>query len=130
MEHERFEKLITEAVLAVPKRIREAMNNVAFVVEDYARSAQGNEYPVTKGMVLLGLYQGIPLTRHGAGYSGVLPDKITLSKNIIEELSGNDATRTAVLVRETVHHEIAHHLGFTEAEVRKWEAKRHGKHGC
>ena len=46
MDRERFEKLITDAVLEVPPRIRHAMNNVAFVVEDDVRSARGGEVPV------------------------------------------------------------------------------------
>ncbi len=127
MDRERFEQSIRNAILEVPKRIRDAMDNVAFVVEDEVRSARRSEELVRRGHVLLGLYQGIPLPRRGAGYSGVLPDKITIFKNVIEELAGFDDKRTTDLVRSTVHHEIAHHLGFDETAVQRWEARRRGK---
>ena len=36
------------------------------------------------GELLLGLYQGVPLTERGAGYFGVLPDRIVLFRRPIE----------------------------------------------
>ena len=124
MDRERFEQLINGAILEVPQRIRDAMNNVAFVVEDNTRSRRGSEAPIRRGHVLLGLYQGVPLTLREPHHQWALPDKITIFQNVIEELAGEDDGRIADLVRSTVHHEIAHHLGFDEAAVRTWEKKR------
>lgn len=112
MELETFETAINDAIAMVPKHIRAKMENVAFVVDDVH---QGN---------LLGLYHGIPLTRRGPGYSGVLPDKITIYQKTIEAIAGRDEHKVRHLVMETVHHEIAHYFGFNESEVRRWEKKR------
>lgn len=112
MELEAFEAVINEAVGMVPKHIRAKMENVAFVVDD---QHLGN---------LLGLYHGIPLTRRGPGYSGVLPDKITIFQRTIEATAGADSERLRKLIIEVVHHEIAHYFGFSESEVRKWERGR------
>ncbi len=112
MELPDFERLINDAIAMVPPHIRDKMKNVAFVVDD---TSLGN---------LLGLYHGIPLPRRGAGYSGVLPDKITIFQRTIEGVAGANSERVRRLVTETVHHEIAHYFGFNENKVRTWEHRR------
>lgn len=112
MELAEFEQCITDAIDMVPAHIRAKISNVAFVVDAEHR---GN---------LLGLYHGIPLIRRNQGYSGVLPDKITIFQKTIEEVAGADPAKIRQTVISTVHHEIAHYFGFNEAEVRRWERKR------
>ena len=85
------------------------MSNVAVVVED--------EPPA--GQPLLGLYQGLPLTRRSSGYSGIPPDKITIYRGPIERLSGDDPERLQQLVRRVVLHEIAHHFGISDDRLRE-----------
>ena len=74
--------------------------------------------------MLLGLYEGIPKTKRGAGYFGVLPDKITIFQQPIEELAGHDEKKLKKLIYEVVWHEVGHHLGFDEKEIRALEAKK------
>lgn len=124
MELQTFEQLITKALLTIPKRIRDRMDNVVFVVEDVPRRPSHGEKEIAHGHTLLGLYQGVPLARRGTGYSLVLPDKITIFKSVIESLARHDDQRIAAMVHNTVLHEVAHHLGFDEREVRAWENKR------
>ncbi len=112
METKEFESAIIEAVAMVPAHIRRRIENVAFVIDDTDRGH------------LLGLYHGIPLPRRHQGYSGVLPDKITIYRKTIEAVAGDSPARLRQLIIETVHHEIAHYFGFSEAEVRRWEKKR------
>lgn len=112
VDSEQFEAFIAEAIAVVPSHIRRRIENVAFVVDD---TQQGN---------LLGLYHGIPLTKRGQGYSGVLPDKITIFQRSIEATVGPDITAIRNKVHEVVHHEIGHYFGFDEAKVRAWEKHR------
>jgi len=121
MEQAQFEQLIREAIDVVPERLQQKMNNLAFVVEEFARPGRGR---ITRQHILLGLYEGVPLTRRGENYSGVLPDKITIFQQPIEELSGHDNEKIRAMVYDVVWHEIAHHFGFTERDVRQWEGKR------
>lgn len=109
---EEFETAINDAIAMVPKHIRAGMKNVAFVIDD---QQLGN---------LLGLYHGIPLPQRGQGYSGVLPDTITIYQRTIEAVAGGDVERVKKLITETVHHEIAHYFGFNESKVRQWEKNR------
>jgi predicted Zn-dependent protease with MMP-like domain len=101
-----FEELVRTAIDELPDDIRAEMSNVEIVVED--------EPPDPR---LLGLYQGVPLTRRGTGYSGALPDKITIYRGPLERLSGADPERLAREVRRTVRHEIAHHFGISDARL-------------
>src|SRR6266511_3938541 len=63
-----FEECVREAMDALPTDLRAAMSNVEVVIED--------EPPA--GQPLLGLYQGVPLTRRTSWYGNVPPDKISI----------------------------------------------------
>ena len=124
MKKNNFEQLIREAISALPEHGRKAMENVAFIVEREARRKKTKETGIKVDEVLLGLYEGIPKIKRGAGYFGVLPDKITIFQQPIEELAGRDEKKLKRLVYEVVWHEVGHHLGFDEKEIRALEAKR------
>jgi predicted Zn-dependent protease with MMP-like domain len=102
--YERFEEYARDALAALPADLREQMSNVEIVVED--------EPP--GGRPLLGLYQGIPLTRRSSFYGGVLPDKITIYRGPLERLYGQDQEALRRQVRRVVLHEIAHHFGISD----------------
>ncbi|MBU0647501.1 metallopeptidase family protein [Patescibacteria group bacterium] len=119
-----FEQLISEAISALPEHGRKAMDNVAFVVEKEARRKKTKEVGIKVNEVLLGLYEGIPKTKRGAGYFGVLPDKITIFQQPIEELAGGNEKKLERLINEVVWHEVGHHLGFDEKEIRALEIKK------
>jgi len=127
MRNYHFEKLVRQAVAALPSAAKGAMNNVAFVIEDVARRKRAGETSIKKSEVLLGLYEGIPKTDRGAGYFGVLSDKITIFKKPLEELSGGDKEKLKNLIGETIWHKVGHHLGFDEKKIRVLEARRNKK---
>jgi predicted Zn-dependent protease with MMP-like domain len=104
-----FDVYVEEAVASLPEDLREFMSNVAIVVEE--------EPP--EGMPLLGLYQGLPLTRRGSTYAGVAPDKITIFRGPIERRSLGDPDRVRAEVRRVVLHEIAHHFGISDERLRE-----------
>jgi predicted Zn-dependent protease with MMP-like domain len=102
-----FMQAVERAIASLPPELRGAMSNVGVVVED--------EPP--PGRRLLGLYQGVPLTRRGTGYSGVLPDKITIYRGPLERLYGHDPAILERQVRRTVLHELAHHFGISDQRL-------------
>ena len=119
-----FERLVEEAVAALPQQARKEMKNVAIIIEQRPRRRKSREVGIKLHETLLGLYEGIPLTRRDSGYSGVLPDKITIFQEPIEELGGENPEKLADLVREVVWHEIGHHFGLSDPELRALEKKR------
>jgi predicted Zn-dependent protease with MMP-like domain len=102
-----FEEYVAEALASLPDDLRGFMSNVELVVED--------EPP--PGMPLLGLYQGVPLTRRGSSYAAVPPDKITIYRGPLERLYGWDRERLRREVRRVVLHEVAHHFGISDARL-------------
>jgi len=104
-----FEECLDEALKSLPHELRSSMSNVAIVVED--------EPPA--GMPLLGLYQGIPLTRRGSAYGGVLPDKITSYRGPLERHYGAEPARLRREIRRVVLHEVAHHFGISDERLKE-----------
>ena len=102
-----FEELVEEAVATLPPELERAMANVAVVVED--------EPP--PGLPLLGLYRGVPLPRRTSGYTGALPDTITIYRGPLERLYGRDERLLRRQVRRVVLHEIAHHFGISDERL-------------
>lgn len=120
----KFECLVIEAVSALPLRVRGAMKNVAIVIEQKPRRKKSSDIGIKRHEVLLGLYEGIPLTGRDSGYFGVLPDKITIFQKPIETLCGGNEEHLTALVREVVWHEIGHHFGLSDSEISILEKKR------
>ena len=102
-----FERYVEDALESLPDDLRDFMSNVGVVVEE--------EPP--EGLPLLGLYQGVPLTRRSAGYAGVAPDKITIYRGPLERRSLGDSARLRQEVRRVVLHEIAHHFGISDERL-------------
>ena len=119
-----FERLVIEAVSALPPRVRKAMKNVAIVIEQEPRRKKSSEVGIKRDETLLGLYEGIPLIQRDSGYFGVLPDKITIFQKSIEALNTGGEEEIATLVREVVWHEIGHHFGLSDSELDILEKKR------
>jgi predicted Zn-dependent protease with MMP-like domain len=119
---ERFERLVEEALREIPKRFREAMHNVAVVVEDEPPQDVLDELEIPPGDTLLGLYQGTPLTERGWGHGNNLPDRISIYQGPIEEACENeDEIRDCIA--ETVIHEFGHYFGMTEEQIEEIEEK-------
>ncbi len=118
-----FEKIVEEGMRAIPEKFLRQLDNVAIVIEDEPTPAQKKKLNVHPGWTLFGLYEGVPQVKRGASYNAVLPDKITIFQNSIEE-SARDEKDIKEIVKNTVWHEIAHHFGMDESSVRRAEAKR------
>lgn len=123
IEPEVFKQMVNEAIASVPDVLRKKIENVVFVVEEDSRPPGWRERGIVMRNYLLGLYQGVPLTKRGIHYSLVPPDKITIFQNPIAELGQTEAG-TLKLVNEVVHHEIGHYFGFSDAELRKMENQK------
>jgi predicted Zn-dependent protease with MMP-like domain len=102
-----FEQAVQDALDSLPSELRERMSNVEVVVED--------EPPA--GQPLLGLYQGVPLTKRGVNYSGALPDKITIYRGPLERRYGNGPELLNQQIRRVVLHEVAHHFGISDQRL-------------
>jgi len=107
VDPETFEAMVRQALDGVPEELGELMSNVAVTVQ---------HDPGPPG--LLGLYQGVPLTRRTTFYAGDLPDRITIYHQAICAVCDNEP-EVVEQVRRTVIHEIGHHFGIGDARLRE-----------
>ena len=135
MTREEFEHVVGEEFPnAIPVKFQEKIKNVAFLVEDQPSPQLRKQERLASNETLLGFYHGVPASARGDSYglSATLPDTITLFQLPIEEeahflvhrtgTSFEDALRRGI--RDTIWHEVAHHFGFDERQVRAKEAQR------
>jgi predicted Zn-dependent protease with MMP-like domain len=105
---DRFEALVSEALDGIPEELGRLIDNVAVFVEEGERNPN-----------LLGLYQGVPLTRReGYGLGGGMPDRITIYRLPILVRCATEA-EVVEMVRVTVVHEVGHHFGIDDRRLRE-----------
>ena len=122
MDYKQFEDLVKQGIDAIDERFLQKLKNVEIVIEDNPTPYQLEKLNL-RGGLLFGLYEGIPQTKRES-YGQVLPDKITIFKNPMERVFSNPKDIKKA-VKDTVWHEIAHHFGMDERQVRQAERKRH-----
>ena len=148
MTREEFEQLVAEEFpKAIPEKFRAHIKNVAFLVEDEPSPEVRKKEGLGAGETLLGYYHGIPMPLRGDWYGmgTTMPDTITLFQKPIETEASERAqeegkawpsglerplrgleSELRTVIRETIWHEVAHHFGMDEHEVRGREDKRDG----
>jgi predicted Zn-dependent protease with MMP-like domain len=122
MTRERFTRLVEQALSEIPAQFREAMANVAVVVEDEPSRELLNDLDMEPGDTLFGLYQGTPLTERDSHYGNTLPDRISIYQLPIEEACEDDED-IRQCIAETVIHEFGHYFGLSEEEIEEIEEK-------
>jgi predicted Zn-dependent protease with MMP-like domain len=111
----RFERLVADALDAIPEELARSMENVAVIVEDWPSEDQ----LAGRRGTLLGLYEGVDLTRRSPmSYAGALPDRITIFRGPLSERA-HDERELAEQVTRTVIHEVAHHFGISDDRLRE-----------
>jgi predicted Zn-dependent protease with MMP-like domain len=117
-----FEGWVIEAIDALPEAFRERLGSVAIVVEDWPNERQ---LASVGAPGLYGLYQGVPRSRWGAD-NAAYPSKITIFRGpLTRHHRTPEAMRAKVI--ETVHHEIAHHFGISDARLAELAAEHRGR---
>ena len=122
MTRERFTRLVEEALREIPRRFRDAMKNVAVVVEDEPSPDLLAEMEMEPDDTLFGLYHGTPLTERDSFYGNALPDRISIYQFPIEDECEDDE-EIRQCVAETVIHEFGHYFGLSEEEIEEIEEK-------
>ncbi len=126
METDAFEQLVAEALDALPEEFLNLMDNVQVVVALWPSRRQLGSVGLSMRASLLGLYEGVPLTRRGTNYGLVPPDKITIFQRPIEQICHSDEEIRQQVI-DTVVHELGHHFGINESRMRELETERDQK---
>ena len=110
-----FEQLVHNAVDNLPKVHKDKIMNVGFFVMDMPTSEQARAAKLKPGNMLLGLYEGVPLSKRG-GNLKLLPDTITLFQIPIE-MTSNSKEQLISQIKNTVWHEVAHYFGLDHEKI-------------
>jgi predicted Zn-dependent protease with MMP-like domain len=102
----------------LPEDIKHGLEGVSILIQDLPTADQARRVGLRQGATLLGLYEGVPLSRGSVFQSAVLPPAIYLFRRNIERVCRTPEELKERL-RFTLFHEIGHHLGFTEEDLRK-----------
>ena len=116
MRRDEFAALIEEAIELIPDRFREAMRNIALVVEDHPPDELLDEMEIEAPDTLYGLYVGTPLTERDWADGNREPDQIVIYQGPHEEDALNEDDLVA-MVAETLIHEVGHFFGMSEEEI-------------
>jgi predicted Zn-dependent protease with MMP-like domain len=111
-----FEKVLRQAIDELPGMFREALRNVAIVVEERPPDWLLEELDIPPGETLYGFYHGIPLPERSVLDSGNLPDKISVYRGPLEE-DFRDRGELVRQIRMTLLHEIGHYFGMDEEDL-------------
>jgi predicted Zn-dependent protease with MMP-like domain len=115
---QRFEELVEEALDSIPDEFWAVVDNLAVTVAEWPSQAQLYSVGVGPGGLLLGLYEGVPLTERSSHYGLVAPDKVTIFRGpILRVCPPDDEDAVRRQVRRTVLHEVAHHFGISDARL-------------
>lgn len=114
-----IEDLVVDALEALPATFRDRLGSVAIVIDDEATPEQ---LASVRAHGLFGLYQGVPRTTFGADAAAV-PSKITIFRGPLVR-ANRTRERLAAAVADTVHHEIAHHFGISDARLHELRRDR------
>ena len=120
MDVERFKDLVAKAIDSLPDEFLTRLENIDVVVEDWPTQGQLAQTGLGRNETLLGLYEGVPLTKRSSHYGLVPPDKITIFQKPIEAECRYDAEITAK-IQSVVRHELAHHFGIGDARLEQLE---------
>jgi predicted Zn-dependent protease with MMP-like domain len=107
-----FDQLVDRALVAIPDPYRQALREVAVIVEDEPSAEQLRDNDLDPTDTMYGLYEGVPRTDYGADWAAS-PNRITLFRLPLQE-DFPDPRDLEAEVRLTVLHELAHHLGIDD----------------
>lgn len=115
--------LAEEALAGIPAALRERVRAVSILVEDAADDETLGAFGLDSAWDLTGLYRGIPFGQAEGADVRHAPDMILLYREpiLLEWIeTGEDLRR---LVRTVLIHEIAHHFGFSDADIERLEGE-------
>ena len=124
-ERKQFDVALEQVLTELPGELKRLLDEVPLIVDDRPSRSILAKVRIGRAEILCGLYTGIPLTRRSVHHSGNLPDVIRLFRMGIIAAARAEKGRPFELalkgqIRRTLLHEIGHHFGLGEEDLRKY----------
>jgi predicted Zn-dependent protease with MMP-like domain len=119
-----FDEHLEVVVAELPQQVKDFMEDVPLVVEDYPSREVMRRTRVRHRSQLCGLYTGVPLIKRSVDHWGVISDTIHIYRlGILSQARASDGSFDEAelrrQIRKTILHEYGHHVGLTERDLRK-----------
>jgi predicted Zn-dependent protease with MMP-like domain len=111
-----FEEIVKETLDELPEKYAREIDNVGVMVEAWPNWEDYYNARIHPSALLFGLYRGIPKTKRGVYYGGVLPDKIKIFAGPILTVSKSLADAKE-RIKKTVLHELGHYFGLSDEQI-------------
>ena len=119
-----FAALAEAALAALPEEFRRLIGEVEMRVLDFAEEEVLDELGIEDPFELTGLYQGVDLSRRSVTDPGPLRSMVFLYRRpILDEWCEHGEIALGELIGHVLVHEIAHHFGFSDAQIAAIEAE-------
>ena len=117
LSHDAFAGVVARAGKMLPEEFRNCLDEVPVVVEDLPSESILTDETPALDPELLGLFVGTARTERAFAVSGIEPPpRILLFQRNIERFA-RDADELELEIVRTLHHELAHYLGFEEDQM-------------
>jgi len=118
-----FDEHLEQVLAELPPEAKKLLDDVPLVVEDYPSREIMQRVGVRQRAALCGLYTGVTLIHRCVDHSGIPSDVIRIYR---EGILGQATSRGGEInaeklrrqIRITILHELGHHHGLTEKELR------------
>jgi predicted Zn-dependent protease with MMP-like domain len=117
-----FEAIATAAFKKLPAAFRAMTQDVLIRVEDFPTDEVLDSLGIESEFGLLGLYQGVDLTRQSVLDPSPLPEMIFLYRRPILDYWAEHDERLGDIVTHVLVHEIGHHFGLSDADMARIES--------
>jgi len=120
-----FDTALEQVLRELPEDLKRLLDEVPLIVDDLPSRSVLAKARLKRAEFLCGLYSGIPLTKRSVRHSGTLPEVIHLFRaGIIAAAQAQEQRRCQPALKEqirrTLLHEIGHHFGLGEEDLRKY----------
>jgi predicted Zn-dependent protease with MMP-like domain len=117
MSRPAFDGVVARAGALLPEEFRSHLDEVPVVVEDLPSEAILTDETPPLDPQLLGLFVGTARTERTFATPGIeTPPRILLFQRNLERFARDEAELEGEIAR-TLHHELAHYLGFEEEDM-------------
>jgi len=117
-----FETIAQKAYDKLPQAFRDMTKDVLVRVEDFPTDDVLDSLGIEDPFGLLGLYQGVDLTRQSVLDVQALPEMIFLYRRPILDYWAEHEDSLGEIITHVLVHEIGHHFGLSDADMARIEA--------
>lgn len=118
-----FETIANTAFKRLPAAFRDMTKDVLIRIEEFPTDEVLDSLGIDSPFGLLGLYQGVDLTRQSILDVSPLPEMIFLYRHPILDYWASHEEKLGDIITHVLVHEIGHHFGLSDDDMERIESE-------